>query len=324
VTSILQLQGQRSRTRIKGYEMVSKLGQGATGAVYRATQLSLDRPVALKVLSPALAADETYIQRFLREARAVAKLNHPNIIRGIDVGRSGGWYYFAMEFVDGPTLAEVLRDRGPVEEPRALRIIEDIAKALEHAHRHGLIHRDVKPDNIMITAVGDAKLCDLGLAKSMAGDAGGSETKGMAVGTPHYISPEQALGDEVDIRSDIYSLGGTLFHALTGRTPFLGGEPRVVMTKHVTEPVDDPRDYRPEISEPTAFMVLKMMEKDSGDRYTEPVHLLDDVKAIRRGEPPPNLREELEAGKSASRGTGKAGAPKRRVHRRRVRRRRIR
>jgi len=316
VKEVLLVQGKRARNRIKGYDILSKLGQGGMGAVFKARQLSLDREVALKVLSPSLAKDRTYVARFLREARAVAKLNHKHIIQGIDVGESGGHYYFAMEFVDGPTLQEVIRSKGPVPEERALKIVGEVAQALSHAHKHKLIHRDVKPDNIMINSKGDAKLCDLGLAKFQASgtSAASREGEGLVFGTPHYISPEQAKGEStVDIRSDIYSLGATLFHALTGQTPFPGGRSAAVMAKHVTEPVRDPRDVNPGISEGAARLVLKMMAKRPEDRHPDPSSLLEDIRRVAKGKSPKGSARTAGAGagtgaRSGSRVSARAAA----------------
>jgi serine/threonine-protein kinase len=288
VKDILRLQGARAANRIKGYEILTKLGQGGMGAVFKARQKSLDRMVALKILAPHLAKDKVYVERFLREARAVAKLNHPNIIQGIDVGESDRHYYFAMEFVDGPTVADVLRSDGPLDEKRALRITLEIAQALENAYEHGLVHRDVKPDNIMLTAGGEAKLCDLGLAKSAsASEPGATNSSRVVMGTPHYISPEQAKGEQdIDTRADIYSLGATLFHMLTGRTPFEGTSPPVIMTKHLTDLVDDPCDLVPDLSEDVALLINKMMAKHRDDRYETPTDHIADIKAVMAGKEP--------------------------------------
>ena len=301
VAQILDMQGKRASSRIEGYEIQSKLGQGAMGSVYRAKQVSLDRIVALKILSPRLAKDKSYVRRFLTEARSVAKLNHANIIQGIDVGESNKHFYFAMEYVDGVTLIEILREEGPFEEKRALEIMESIAEALDHAHRNGLVHRDVKPDNIMVTQAGDAKLCDLGLAKSATKGASATNV-GNVVGTPHYIAPEQARGEHhVDIRVDIYSLGATLFHILTGRTPYSGENPTVVMTKHLTDPVDDVRGIRPELSEGVAFLVYKMMAKSArhGRAQARARQGVDDEEArLRAGGPVLRCRGRRDPGDS--------------------------
>ncbi|MHC4250774.1 MAG: serine/threonine-protein kinase [Planctomycetota bacterium] len=299
VQEILRIQGSRARNRIKGYQIVSKLGQGGMGAVFKARQLSLDRLVALKVLAPHLAKDKGYVERFLREARAVARLNHPHIIQGIDVGDAEGQYYFAMEFVDGPTLKDVIESEGPLPEARALEVVAQIAEALEHARKNRLIHRDVKPDNIMIDRRGEAKLCDLGLAKFASGDSSSTNYDGepMVVGTPHYISPEQAKGEsKVDIRADIYSLGGTLFHALTGRTPFTGMSAAAIMSKHVTDLIDDPRQIKPGISEGAALLIAKMMAKKPADRYSDPEALLKDIRVVAKGGVPRELRAQRRPG----------------------------
>ncbi len=293
VQQILQIQGSRARNRIKGYQIVSKLGQGGMGAVFKARQLSLDRPVALKILAPHLAKDKGYVERFLREARAVARLNHPHIIQGIDVGDADGHYYFAMEFIDGQTLKDIIESKGPLPEARALEVAKQIAQALEHAQKNKLVHRDVKPDNIMIDSRGEAKLCDLGLAKFSSGDSSATNYDGepMVVGTPHYISPEQAKGEkQVDIRADIYALGGTLFHALTGRTPFTGSSAPAIMTKHVTDLIDDPRQVKSDISEGAARLIARMVAKKPADRFADPEELLAAIEAVGKGQVPKSLR----------------------------------
>ncbi|CAG0973109.1 eukaryotic-like serine/threonine-protein kinase [Planctomycetaceae bacterium] len=225
--------------KIPGYQIVEKLGQGAMGAVFKARQLRMERWVAIKILQPELAANISVKQRFLQEARASARLNHPNVIVGIDAGEVGGLSYFAMEYVEGKTLQQLVKERGPMDERQALEVIIQVAKALEHAEKHSLVHRDIKPDNIMVTRERVAKLLDLGLAKMrVEGDVG--QAKGMAVGTPNYISPEQAMGrSDIDTRADIYSLGVTLFYVLTGRVPF-EGPPEVVMYRHIHEPPPHP------------------------------------------------------------------------------------
>ena len=313
VQQVLRIQGRRARNCIKGYEIISKLGQGGMGAVFKARQVSLDRPVALKILAPHLAKDRCYVERFLREARAVARLNHPNIIQGIDVGDSDGHYYFAMEFIDGHTLKDEIESRGPLPEARALAIAAQIAGALDHARRNKLIHRDVKPDNIMIDSRGEAKLCDLGLAKFSSGDSSATTSDGepLVVGTPHYIAPEQAKGEKnVDIRADIYSLGGTLFHALTGRTPFTGESAAAIMSKHVTDLIDDPRRIRPDISDGAALLVGKMTAKKPEDRYADPEKLFNDIIAVAKGKVPGELRTQRRFGIKLIASASTSGATK--------------
>src|SRR5689334_7378163 len=236
-----------SKLSIPGYELISKIGQGAMGTVYKAKQVSMDRVVAIKVLSSKYSKDRVFVERFLREARAVAKLNHENIISGYDVGESNGHHYFVMEFVDGAPVTALMKRDGRIDEQKCLRIGIQVARALSHAHKHGIVHRDIKPENVMLTATGGAKLCDLGLAKQTKGDADVT-MDGTSVGTPNYISPEQARGEEkIDIRSDIYSLGASLYHMAVGSPPFSGANPMVVMTKHVTEFAEPPKKRCPSL-----------------------------------------------------------------------------
>lgn len=283
VSSLSKLVNSGKKTyHIAGYELLSKVGQGGMGAVYKARQKSVDRIVALKVLPPKLARDAEFVERFFREARSVAKLNHQNIVRGIDVGESDGFHFFAMEFVDGESVRHLMRKTGRIEDKKALDIIIQITKALEHAHRNDLIHRDIKPDNILYTKNGVAKLADLGLAKSVKHDTSVT-LSGIALGTPNYISPEQAMGaKDVDIRSDIYSLGATFYHMLTGQTPYKGPSGPVVMTKHISEPPPDIRDLRPELSDRMAALIFKAMAKKPDDRYHTPKEMLEDLEMLRR------------------------------------------
>ncbi|MHC4817754.1 MAG: serine/threonine-protein kinase, partial [Planctomycetota bacterium] len=215
-------------SEIAGYKLIEKIGAGTMGVVYKAKQVSLDRVVAIKILSPRHSRKADYVELFLREARAVARLNHPNVISGIDVGDEDGVRYFVMELASGQPIGQLLLRGGALDEERVLPIAVQITRALDHAHEAGLVHRDVKPDNILVTKNGTAKLCDYGLAKT-------KPEKGRPLGTPNYISPEQARGDStVDIRSDLYSFGATLYHMLTGRPPF-DGNAKVVMVKHLSE-----------------------------------------------------------------------------------------
>jgi len=276
----------RAHMRIGGYEILAKLGEGGMGAVYKARQLSMQRFVALKILRPVFARDAEFLQRFVREARASAKLNHPNIMQGIDVGQDGDHHYFAMEYVEGLPVGKILSREGPMPEKRALDMVAQIAKGLEHAWKHNIIHRDIKPENIMITAKGEAKLCDLGLARGTGQDAAITQT-GSIVGTPHYISPEQARGEtRIDTRSDIYSLGVTLYNMLTGEAPFDGDTSAVVMAKHINEPVPDPRRLRAELSPAVAALVATMMAKSPPDRPADPTVLLEQIDLVLRGQMP--------------------------------------
>ncbi|RME04610.1 MAG: serine/threonine protein kinase [Planctomycetota bacterium] len=267
-----------SKSPIEGYEILEKLGQGAMGVIYKARHLKLQRIVALKVLLPEFANDEEFIKRFFREARAAITLHHPNIIQGYHVDKSNGFYYFAMEFIEGGTVKERLEKLGVLTEEEATNIVIQICQALEHAQEHGIVHRDIKPDNIMIAKDGTAKLCDLGIAKEINQEGSLTQT-GIALGTPYYISPEQAMGEKkIDIRSDIYSLGATFYHMITGKVPYDGDTSAVIMTKHISEEPPDPRHVNPTISDNVAEVILKMMAKEREYRYQTPTEVIEDLK----------------------------------------------
>ncbi|HYG75986.1 MAG TPA: protein kinase [Planctomycetota bacterium] len=307
----------RTLKEIGGFEIVSKLGQGAMGAVFKARQASLDRFVALKILPQSFARDATFIERFQREARASARLNHPNVVQGIAVGKDEktGLWYFAMELVEGPTLKAVLEEQHVLPEARATQIISDIARALECAVKNNIVHRDIKPDNILIAPTGEAKLADLGLAKNL-GDDTGTTVAGQAVGTPNYMSPEQARGEghKVDIRTDIYALGATYYHLVTGRPPFAGATGAVVMAKHLTDPPPRAHEANPKVSEACSNLIVKMMAKKREQRIQTPTELLEKLSQLsqspqapksplrarpassetqRRAPPPPQYRKLL-------------------------------
>jgi len=272
----------RVPAQIAGYRIQAVIGRGSMGTVYRALQVSLDRVVALKVLHPSLAGNPRYARRFEREALASARLTHPHVVAALDVGQDKGLRYLAMEFVPGRNVAQILTG-GPVEERRAIGIASQVARALEHAHRNEIVHRDIKPANILVTDSGTAKLGDLGLAKHLQADPSQTD-EGAAMGTPFYVSPEQARGDRrVDIRSDIYSLGATLYHMVTGRVPFPGPNPAVVMTKHLNEPLEPPDEVNPRVTRATGQIVEKMMAKDRDQRYQSPAELLVDLQAWLEG-----------------------------------------
>jgi len=277
-----------SRIReIGNCEVLEKVGQGGMGTVFRARQKSLDRIVALKILPPSVAKDATFIDRFQREARASAKLSHPHIVNGIDVGQDAatGLWYFVMEFVDGPSLKDVQKKRGTIPEEEALRLTRQIASALDCLAAHGMVHRDIKPDNIMLNERGDAKLADLGLAKDLKEDSSLTQS-GRAVGTPYYMSPEQVRGEttNIDIRTDIYALGGTLFHLITGRPPFQGETSAVIMAKHLTDAPPMANKINTGVTEGCARMIVRMMQKKKEERVQTPRELMDIIDKVLAGE----------------------------------------
>ncbi len=269
--------------RVGNYEILGRIGRGGMGAVFRARQINMDRVIALKILPPSLAKQPTFIDRFMREARASAKLNHPNIVNGIDVGQQGGLYYFAMEYIEGSSLKSVIDKEERLPEERAVEITREIALALEHAHTHGILHRDIKPDNILIDKNGTAKLCDLGLAHlaTESEDEKSLTQSGRAVGTPHYISPEQARGAaDLDATTDLYSLGATLYHMVTGVTVFQGATAVVIMTKHLSEKPVHPGDFGADLSEGVLKVLAKLLQKNRTDRYTSARKLADDLERL--------------------------------------------
>lgn len=261
--------------RIPGYRIEGKIGSGGMGTVYRARQLSVDRPVAVKVMSPALAKDKSFVARFMNEARAAAALNHPNIVAVYDAGEIEGMLFLVMELVEGKTLRELLQERGPLPEEKVREIARQMALALGAIHARHLMHRDIKPDNIVVDARGSAKLCDFGLARAQGEADQSLTTTGMAVGTPLYMSPEQVQGrQKLDIRSDLYSLGATLYHVATGRPPFMADNPVATAMKHMTERPANPRSIRPELSDGLAALLLRLLEKEPANRIQTPAELM--------------------------------------------------
>ncbi len=301
-----------AKNPIPGYELLSKLGEGGMGAVYKGRQVSLDRTVAVKILSPRLAKSPGYTERFLREAHIAAKLNHANIVNVIDTGSTDKYYYMVMEYVEGTTLRQIVKEKGALGEKRALQAIVQVARALAWAHGHGIIHRDVKPDNIMIDVEGTVKLCDLGLARQEDAEAAMLTQSGTMVGTPHYVSPEQARGErDLDGRTDIYSLGATLYHAVTGKPPFGGTSAAVVMTKHLTEQVPWPSEVNPAVSENLGLLIQKMMAKDRNDRYQTAGELIEDIQRVTDGKAPDtgmvDAHKSSVAGAAAAKASPRAG-----------------
>ena len=282
--------------QIPGYRIEAKLGRGAMATVFKARQLSLDRAVAIKVLPRRWSENAEYVERFYKEGKAAAKLNHTNIVQAFDVGEAGGYHYFVMEYVEGHTLHDELAAGKVFSEDEALEIIRQIARALEHAHNQGLIHRDVKPKNIMITESRQAKLADMGLARAASDAETAQAEAGRAFGTPYYISPEQIRGEvNIDFRADIYSLGATFYHMVTGRVPFEAPTPAAVMHKHLTEPLLPPDHINTDLSLGVGEVVEVMMAKDRKRRYASTSDLLLDLEAISAGETPLQARRQIDA-----------------------------
>ncbi len=273
--------------QIPGYKILKPLGAGAMARVYLATQLSLNRQVAIKVLPQKFTKNPQFVERFYEEGRAAAKLNHPGMVAALDVGKAGDYHYFVMEYVEGDTVYQKIQDQGMYSEADAIDVIIQTAEALEHAHKAGLIHRDVKPKNMMITKQGHAKLMDLGLARSATDKDAALAEQGKAYGTPYYIAPEQIRGQiDVDFRCDIYSLGATLYHMVTGQVPFDGENPSAVMHKHLKEALTPPDHINPALSSGISEVIEVCMAKNKIKRYENCQELLEDLRAIQNNQVP--------------------------------------
>lgn len=258
------------------YELIQKIARGGMAEVYMAKDQLLDRPVALKVLFPELSVNLSFVERFRREAQAAANLTHPNIVSVFDWGEADNTYFIVMELVDGVTLSSLIQDSSPLDPQRAAIIASDVAASLSFAHKHGVIHRDVKPSNVLLTEDGQVKVTDFGIARAATADGDLTQT-GAVMGTATYIPPEQAQGLVVDGRSDVYSLGVVLYEMLVGKVPFTGDNPLSIAYKHVREEPVRPREIVPSIPEGLEAIVLKAMSKDPAERYQSAIEMREDL-----------------------------------------------
>ncbi|NOT29741.1 MAG: serine/threonine protein kinase, partial [Planctomycetes bacterium] len=278
---------------IPGYELLGFIGRGSSGAVYRARQQAVDREVAIKILHPHLVRESRVVRRLQREARTTARLAHPHIVSAVDMGEIQGRWWFAMEFVDGPSLAQRLRAEGRLREREALRLFIPLCEALGHLWEHGVVHRDIKPGNILIDKTGGARLADLGLA--VAEDDPSITGTGGTLGTPHYISPEQAVDPRrADVKSDIWSFGATLYHAVCGRPPFSGESAAEVLSGVLYAPIPDPGELTPTLSTRLALVLRKCLTRDPTRRYQNPHELLLDLELVRERRTPNVARRLLD------------------------------
>jgi len=285
-------------------KLIRKLGQGGMGAVWLARHETLDKDVAVKVLPPGFVADSEAVARFLREARSAARLEHPNVVQVLDAGSQDGIHFIVMQLVDGTDLEKLLKKKGRFPVADTLAVAKRVALALGAAHAIKLVHRDIKPANIMITKPGRVMVTDFGLAREISGDAG-ITAAGEAMGTPHYIAPEQARGDAVDARADLYSLGITLYALLTGKPPYTGKSPVSIVTKHV-DPNERPRPLRevqPDVPPEVEALVHKLMEKDPADRFQSAAELVAAIDRIKGGAAS-MVRDRMPAKKVALIGAG--------------------
>ncbi len=275
-------------TRLGRFRIIDELGGGAWGKVYLAKQESLSRDVALKTLWPHHAEDETARQRFLQEAQNMARLNHPNICKVIEVGEQGGTYYFAMEYIEGEALSDVIQQEGPMSPERVAELGAQVADALGYAHSQGIVHRDIKPANIMIDQHGRPVITDFGIAK--VGEGSGLTATGASIGTPEYMSPEQAKGNPVDGRSDIYSLAVVLYHMVTGQVPFRATTPVAAAMKHISDMPRGPRELRPDCPEWLGSIILRALAKEPVERFGTAQEM---ASALRAARPPISPTAEM-------------------------------
>jgi serine/threonine protein kinase len=307
--------GELTGKTLGGYAVEERIGRGGMGTVYKAVQLSLERTVALKVLARDLSQDKATVERFLSEARAAGKLNHPHIVQVYDVGEEGGLTFYSMEFMERGSLEETLEKEGRLLVPRALEVAIDAAKGLEFAERQRIVHRDVKPANLMVNAEGVTKIGDLGIARAESarvstvgaravldgerveaapaaaspdplGPLAPDEGDELVSGSPLYMPPEQAQGSRVDHRADLYALGCTVFHLLVGAPPFTAPSPREVIQKHRSEPAPRLDAIDPLVPREVADLVARLLEKRPEDRYPGASALLEDLRALAARYPP--------------------------------------
>ena len=270
-------------TKVGKYELRKLLGRGGMGAVYEALDTVLRREVALKILPRALTQDEQALKRFIREAQLAAQLNHPNVVTVYDVGRKGETYFIAMELVRGPSADDLLRKRGAMSVKAATQLTLGACRAVHAAHQAGLIHRDVKPANILCAVGGQVKLTDFGLAKLHVADVVTLTQKDVVLGTPKFMSPEQCNNEAVDARSDLYSLGATYYALLTGAAPFDQGTTMQILFAHCSKPVPDPRELSPQTPEACAAIIRRAMAKSPAERYATAADMQRDLEQVVRG-----------------------------------------
>src|SRR5438309_3313378 len=258
------------------YLVEGEIGRGASGTVYIARDPELLRKVAIKELSPALVMDPTFLERFRAEARTMAHLDHPNCVKVYDLIETPGRAFLISEYIRGASLRKVVEGAGSLTPEQSLGVLKGALSGLGHAHALGLVHRDVKPENVLADEEGVSKLADFGQAVFVVGPGAAG---GMAAGTPSYMSPEQVTGAPVDYRSDLYSCGAMLFELLTGRPPYVASSPLALMRMHVSDPVPDPRSYNSNLAEGVAGMVMRALAQDSAARHKSAQHFLSALEA---------------------------------------------
>ena len=265
---------------VNRYEIIEKVGDGGMALVYRAKDTLLNRIVAVKVLREQFASDDEFIERFRREAQSAASLSHPNVVNIYDVGHTGSTHFIVMEYVDGENLSDLIKTKGELSEHFIVSVGMQIATGLAHAHHHGIIHRDIKPHNILITNEGRVKVTDFGIAQAMS-SANLTQT-GVVLGSVHYFSPEQARGVNIQAASDLYSLGIVMYEMIVGKQPFRGDTPISIALKQIQEMPIPPRQYRPDLHRGLEQLVLQLLAKEPEQRPKSADEVVRILKGIDR------------------------------------------
>lgn len=258
------------------YEIISLIGQGGMADVYKAKDIILNRIVAIKILREKLSHDAMTLVRFQREASAASRLSHPNVVDIYDVGESDGMHYIVMEFIRGRTLKQLIQQRGALSVSESIQIMTQLTSAIDHAHKHNIIHRDIKPQNVLVKDDGTVKITDFGIA--IANDAVQLTLNNAVMGSAHYLAPETAQGKEPTAQVDIYSLGIVFYELLTGDVPFHGKTPTEIAVKHLRQPIPYVRDFNPAIPQAVENIILKATAKDPKDRYSSAYAMLEDLQ----------------------------------------------
>lgn len=285
----------KDEVQIPGYRILSKIGDGGLGTVYKAKQLTMNRNVAMKVLHPKWLSDEEFKQRFLLEARLVGKMSHPNLLQIYDVNQVGQYLYFTMEFIDGVSVEDVVDTEGAIPPLIVINIAIQVIDALEYILQFNVVHRDVKPGNILLAKDGVAKLGDFGFLKSKYDES--IQTEGQVLGTPDYIAPEQAMGHDIDFRADLYSLGVTMYHMLVGELPY-SGSVSTIIRKHIDEKPEMVDKKLPSIPKALAHIVYKMMEKKANNRHASFADLRQELIRVKLSDEIQQL--EIEEGRAVA------------------------
>ena len=263
------------------YQIIRKIGDGGMAFVYEAKDKLLNRTVAVKVLRPEFVDDEEFLKKFKREAEAVASLSHPNIVNVYDVGEDGKVHYIVMEYIDGQNLKDIIKNEGTLDEYTALDITKQIAMALSAAHKKGIVHRDIKPHNILISNEGRiVKVADFGIAKAVSNST--MTNIGSIIGSVHYFSPEQAKGNSVNATADLYSLGIVLYEMIIGRVPFRGDSPISIALQHINEDVEFTSEEKINIPQSVRTIIKKLTEKSSENRYQSAEELIEDIDYVEK------------------------------------------